>query len=138
MLKRIILGMIANSAALYVLDYFLANFCFLAAVAETCPAKPVGSLWIYLIGGIILGLVNGFIKPVLKLVSLPITFLTAGLFIFVINAIVIALFVWIINGLELENLHVLVLGDPRYITFLYAGVILGLFNLLTHWLVKNH
>lgn len=137
MLKRIILGIVANSAALYILDYFLANFCFLAAIAETCPAKPVGNIWIYLIGGIIFGIINGLTKPILKLVSLPITFLTAGLFIFVINAIVISLFVWLINALELTSLHVLVLGDPRWATFLYAGVILGLFNLFTHWLVKR-
>jgi len=47
----------------------------------------------------ILALLNSFIKPVLKIISLPITCLTLGLFSLVINTLVLYLAVWIGNGL---------------------------------------
>ena len=136
MIKRIILSIIANSAGLYIVDYFLKDFCFLNAAAAVCPEKPEISLIAFVIGGILLGVLNTFVKPILKLISMPITFLTAGLFMFVVNGLVLGLLVWIINTLALENLSVLVLDG--WITYIYAAVILGVFNILTHWLVKKH
>lgn len=136
MIHRFILSLIANSVGLYIVDYFLTNFCFLSETATTCPAKPEVSLTAFLIGGLLLGLLNISVKPLLKILSLPITFLTAGLFVFVINGFVLALLVWLLNALNLGSAHILVLGGA--LTYIYAAVILGLFNLATHWLVKSH
>jgi putative membrane protein len=44
-----------------------------------------------LLTAIVLGLVNGFVKPILLIISLPITCATLGLFIFVINALMLLL-----------------------------------------------
>ena len=44
-----------------------------------------------LLTAIVLGLVNGFVKPILLIVSLPLTCATLGLFIFVINALMLML-----------------------------------------------
>jgi putative membrane protein len=44
-----------------------------------------------LLTAIVLGLVNGFVKPILLVISLPITCATLGLFIFVINALMLML-----------------------------------------------
>jgi putative membrane protein len=56
----------------------------------------------------ILALLNTVIKPILKLITLPITFLTLGLFAFVLNAIMLYIAQWIGNtwfgtALHLEN-----------------------------------
>lgn len=137
MLSRIILSIIANSAGLYVVDYFLTNLCFVEQAATTCPVKPEFNFLAFAIAAVTLGLLNVSVKPFLKIISLPITFLTAGLFMFVVNGIVFGLLVWILNTLDLESLKVLVEGQNVFLTYLYAAIILGLFNILTHWLVRK-
>jgi len=52
-----------------------------------------------MIGGVILGLINSTIKPILKIITLPFFFLFLGLTIFVVNAIVLKLFSYIINDI---------------------------------------
>jgi len=137
MIRRAILSIIANSVALYLVDYLLTDLCFVDKVVESCSEKPEASILVFAIAGITLGLLNTFVKPLLKLISMPITFLTAGLFTFVINGFVFGLMVWLMNTLNLENLHIFVFGDSTWLTYLYAAIILGFFNITTHWLVKK-
>ena len=132
-----ILSIIANTAGLYVVDYFLTDLCFVGQAVEMCPAKPEFNLLVFVIAGFALGLLNLLVKPLLKIIALPITFLTAGLFMFVVNGLVFALLVWVLNTLDLETLKVLVEGQNVWLTYLYAAIILGLFNILTHWLVRK-
>ncbi len=54
-----------------------------------------GSWWQYLLVVIILGLANFIVKPILRLFSLPIILLTLGLFLIVVNALVLQLVVWL-------------------------------------------
>jgi putative membrane protein len=57
-----------------------------------------------LLTAIVLGLVNGFVKPILLIVSLPLTCATLGLFIFVINALMLMLVSLIPQlGFSVEN-----------------------------------
>jgi putative membrane protein len=137
MIRRIILAIIANSVALYLVDYFLTGICFVSEIVTSCPAQPESNIIIFAIAGIVLGLLNTFVKPLLKLISMPITFLTAGLFMFVINGFVFGLLVWLINTLNLQTMQVFIFGDNTWITYLYAAIILGLFNISTHWLIRK-
>ncbi|MCF7845945.1 MAG: phage holin family protein [Candidatus Peribacteraceae bacterium] len=137
MIRRTILSIIANSVGLYVVDYVLTDLCFVGNAVEVCPAKPDFNILVFLIAGIALGVLNLFIKPLLKIIALPITFLTAGLFMFIVNGLVFGLLVWILNTLDLTTLQVLVEGQNVWLTYLYAAIILGLFNIFTHWLVRK-
>ncbi|MCF7836674.1 phage holin family protein [Candidatus Gracilibacteria bacterium] len=137
MIRRIILAVIANSVALYLVDYFLGNLCLVSTTVTSCPAKPETNILIFVLAGIVLGLLNTFVKPILKLISMPITFLTAGLFMFVVNGIVFGLLVWLVNTLDLETVKIFVFGSNVWLTYIYAAVILGIFNILTHWLVRR-
>lgn len=58
----------------------------LLLVAGIVPGIEVANFYAALIAALILGLLNVFIKPILVLLTLPITILTLGLFMFVINA----------------------------------------------------
>ncbi len=138
MIKRFALALVANSVALYAIDYFVVDFCFLTETTDTCPAEVTGGVLAFILGGFLLGLLNFFVKPILKLFSMPITFLTVGLFMFVVNAAILWLLVWLVGALNLTGLNIIVAGEPVWLTYLYAAVVLGLFNLLTHWLVKHH
>ncbi len=57
-----------------------------------------------LIAAAVLGFVNMFIKPVLFVLTLPITVVTLGLFTFVINAMMLGLASWIAPGFHIESL----------------------------------
>ncbi len=63
----------------------------------------VDSVVTALIVAVVLGLLNTFLKPVLVLLTLPITFLTFGLFLLVINALMILLAGRIVAGFTVEN-----------------------------------
>jgi putative membrane protein len=71
---RMILRVLLNAFALYVADYLL----------DGIRLTGIGST---LIAGLVLGIVNAVIRPVLLLLTLPFTLLTLGLFIFVVNAL---------------------------------------------------
>ena len=137
MIRRIVLSIIANSIGLYLVDYFIGDLCFMSEAVASCPIKPEINLPVFIIAGIVLGILNTFIKPFLKLISLPITFLTAGLFMFIVNGVVFGLLVWLVNTLDLETLRIFVFGENIWLTYIYAAVILGLFNITTNWLVRK-
>ena len=56
-----------------------------------------------LIVAIVLGLLNFFVKPILVLLTLPITFFTLGLFLLVINTIMIELCDYFIDGFRINS-----------------------------------
>lgn len=60
-----------------------------------------GSLWSLLFVALVFGVLNTSIRPLLKLLSLPLLILTLGLFIFVINALMLMLTSWVSSLLGL-------------------------------------
>ncbi len=66
---------------------------------------------------IIIALINTFIKPFLEIISFPITFLTLGLFAFVINALLLMLAGFIAPGFEVDG----------FISALIGSILLSLF-----------
>jgi putative membrane protein len=57
--------------------------------------------WQFLLVAVIFSLVNTFIKPILKIITLPITAVTLGLFLLVINALMLLLTGWVSGQLDL-------------------------------------
>ena len=57
--------------------------------------------WKLALVALILALINSYLKPILKLLSFPITLLTVGLFAFVLNALLLLLVAWISGQLNL-------------------------------------
>ena len=66
---------------------WLVNTVALIAVAYLMPSIKVDTFVTALIAALVLGLVNAIIRPVLVLLTLPVTLLTLGLFIIVINGL---------------------------------------------------
>ena len=64
-----------------------------------------GSWWSLLFVALVFGVLNSSIRPLLKLLSLPIIVLTLGLFIFVINAVMLLITSWV-SGLLNLGFHV--------------------------------
>ncbi len=74
MVRRFLTKVLVSALAVYAADYFLAGF----AVSDGIRG--------YLVAGLVLGALNTFIRPILKLLALPLIMLTFGFFTFVINA----------------------------------------------------
>src|SRR5215217_8272663 len=55
------------------------------------------------IAGLVFGIVNTIVKPILVILSLPIVLITLGLFLFVINMAVLALTDWLVSGFNIEG-----------------------------------
>jgi putative membrane protein len=66
---------------------WLINALALIAVAYLMPSISVATFGAALVAALVLGLVNAVVRPVLVLLTLPVTVLTLGLFIFVINGL---------------------------------------------------
>jgi putative membrane protein len=80
------------------------------------PGVNIASFPVALIAGIVIGLVNAVVRPVLSFVSLPINFLTLGLFSFVINGICFWLASVLVPGFAVRGL----------LAFFLAPVVLSL------------
>jgi putative membrane protein len=66
-----------------------------AAVAVVDGFSFDGSLWQFLVVAAIVGLANAIVKPLLQLISLPLIVLTLGLFLMLVNALVLQFSVWL-------------------------------------------
>jgi len=68
--------------------------------------------WDHLIvAALLLGIVNAVIRPVILILTLPLTVLTLGLFILVVNGISLYLVAWLVPGFSLRGLGAAVLGS---------------------------
>ncbi|KRO16747.1 phage holin family protein [Lacticaseibacillus saniviri] len=74
------------------------------AYAQLAPGQlMVASLGTALAGAIVLGILNGLVRPILKFLSFPITILTFGLFLLVINALMLNLMTWFVPGIAFSS-----------------------------------
>lgn len=123
MIRNAILLVLMNALALYV-----------ATQALTGSFIVTGGIPGLAIAGLIFGILNSIVKPILKIVALPVVFLSAGLFIFVINGVILWLAKYTLWILAFENIAIIIKGG--LITWLYAVLILGVINIVMHWLVR--
>ncbi len=93
---------------------WLINAVALLAVAYVLPSIRVDSFGTALVAALVLGLVNTILRPLLILLTLPVTILTLGLFILVINGILFWLVGSFLSGFHVNGLLAGVLGAIVY------------------------
>lgn len=96
---RILTWLITNTLAVAAAAWLIDGIAFTGA--RQWPAELQAKGLTVLAVGAILGIVSSVVKPVVKLLSLPITVLTLGLFLWVINALMLALTGWLARQLDL-------------------------------------
>jgi len=92
-----------------VLVKVLLNALLVLALSWALPGVEVGGFWSALIVAIILGFLNIFVKPLLIAVTIPVTILSLGLFLLVINALVIQMVAWIVEDFYVSSFWVALL-----------------------------
>lgn len=101
---KLLLGWVLNALALLAVAYLLPNI-------------HVASFASALVASLIIGLVNILIRPVLIVLTLPITVLTLGLFILVINGLLFYFVGQSLQGFHVDTLVAGVLGALLYSVF---------------------
>ncbi len=83
----------------------------LLLVSSLVPGIEVDGFYTALIAAIVIGLLNLFVKPILVLLTLPITVLTLGLFLFVINAFLFWFAASFIEGFAVDGFLAALVGS---------------------------
>ena len=110
---------------LMLLARWIVNAAALVLVAYIYPGVHVESFMAALFAALPLGLVNAVIRPLLVILTLPVTLLTLGLFLFVINALCFWLVAELIPGFTVGGFGAALLGSILY----------SLLTLVTSWLL---
>lgn len=98
-------------AAMRFLFRVLLNAVALLVAAWLIPGVHITGPLPAILSGLLLGVVNALVRPVLLLLTLPFTLLTLGLFIFVVNAICFALTAGLVQGFEVSGFLAALLGS---------------------------
>jgi putative membrane protein len=82
----------------------------LAVAAYIVPGMHIDNLMTLLVAAFLLGLVNAVIRPVLVFLTLPISIVTLGLFLFVINGLMLLLVAALLPGFTIHGLVPAIIG----------------------------
>ena len=77
------------------------------------------------LAGLLLGVVNAVVRPIFFFLTLPLTILTLGLFLFVVNGAMLGLVGWLLGGVEIDGFLPAVLG----------AIVVGLVSWVASWFV---
>lgn len=86
-----------------IIGIILLNGLLVYLASVLTNGVSVESYWTAVIAGILLGFANSFIKPILTVLTLPITILTLGLFLLVINAAMVLLVDTLMPGFDVAG-----------------------------------
>lgn len=109
-----IIRILGNSAAIYAAYLAVPGFVF------TGGLKELG------LAGLILGLLNLLVRPIVKVISFPIIILTLGLFTLVINALMLWLVDYFFHFIIIESTYALVI----------ATIVIGIVNMIVSFITK--
>jgi putative membrane protein len=114
-MMRFIIRILANSLAVYLAAYFI-------------DGVTVSGDWrIFLLCGLVLSLINIIVKPILKLISLPLIIISLGLFSLVINILTIWLLTKFVHQIVISGLAALI----------FTTIIVSIVNWLVSFLFKK-
>ena len=132
-MRSFIVRVLINGLALWIASWILpgldiSSSATTAAVANTGVTQgteTIGIILAYLFIGLIFGVVNAFVRPLVSFLSLPITILTLGLFTIVINAAMLYLTSWLSSY---TPVHFTI--DSFFWTAVLAAIIITLISLV--------
>lgn len=104
---------------------WLASAAAVWLTAELVPGVSIASFWTALGVAFVLGFLNTVVRPILVFLTLPVTLLTLGLFLLVVNAAVLGLSAWFVPGFTIGGFGSAVL----------ASLVLALVSSVIGWLL---
>ena len=111
---KLIIRLVINVLALLIVEYIIPGF-------------HLASIWTAVVAAVIIGVVNTFIKPILQLVTLPISILTLGLSAFLLNVFLLWSVTLLVPGFTIDS----------FMTALIASILLTLITWFLHKLAND-
>ena len=102
---------------IYMLGLFLAS--------ALVPGVSISGAWTFILAAVLLGLVNAFVRPVAFVLTLPITLVTLGLFLFVLNAGMFALVAAMLDNFVVAG----------FWSALFGAIILSITSTVASWYI---
>lgn len=138
-MRRFVVRVIINALALWLATWILPGMHIAStSIVSNNGAGPEGTANIintmlaYLFIGLIFGVVNAFVKPIVKFLSLPVTILTLGLFTIVVNAAMLWLTAWVSTFTPIQFTI-----DDFFWTAIFAALIISVVSMFTSNLGKS-
>ncbi len=100
--------------------YFLVMAVVMLILSRILPGFQLSGIGPAIWASIILGIVNAIVRPILFVLTLPLTILTLGLFMFILNAIILFIVAALVPGFRING----------WGTAIIAAIILGIVNML--------
>ena len=104
---------------------WIVNAAALLLVAYLYPGVQVESFFAAAMAALVLGLINAVVRPILVILTFPVTLLTLGLFLFVINALLFWFVAEIVQGFHVTGFMAALIGSLLY----------SLITLVTSWVL---
>jgi len=133
-MRKIVVRVLVNAVALWIAGWILPGISVTATGnggLETSNAT-LNTALAYLFIGLVFGVVNALVKPIVKVLSLPVTILTLGLFTIVINAAMLWLTAWLSSY---TPVHFTI--DSFFWTAILAAVVISIVSMLMSGLTKS-
>lgn len=89
------------------------------------PGVSISGAWSFILAALLLGLVNGLVRPVAFLLTLPLTVVTLGLFLFVLNAAMFGLVAAMLDDFSVGG----------FWSALFGAVIVSLTSTIASWYI---
>jgi putative membrane protein len=112
---------------LFFIFRLVLNALALMVVTNLIPGITIQSFPYAILAALVIGLVNALVRPLLELLSLPITILTLGLFSLVINALMFGLAAWITPGFSVDGF------GPAF----WGGLLYAVLATVISWIVTE-
>jgi len=105
---------------------WVATALAIGVAAQVLPGIQLDGLWAAIVAALLLGLVNVTLRPILLLLTLPLTVVTLGLFALVVNGAMLVLVASVVKGVHVAGFGSAVLG----------AILISLVGSLLTWLLQ--
>jgi len=103
--------------------------CLYAVVTYVDGVIYTGGWWFFVIGGFSMGILNAIVKPIIKIISLPLIFLSGGLFLIVINGALLWLLQYFLSVAAFKDVAI---TFPNLGAYAIGALVFGLVNFITN------
>lgn len=130
MFSKLLITIALNAFALFVVQSFIGDDKFL--ITANFP------IFAYTCIGIVMGILNFIVKPILSLLSLPFVFLTFGLFLSIINMFMLYLNEYLFSEIFTpEILGITFIISGGWVTYFIASILLSFLNSVLHFIIRK-
>ena len=111
---------------------FLLRVLIVAAglwvASKLVPGITITDGWSLLWAALVLGIMNALVRPVIIILTLPLTILTLGLFLLVINAAMLSLVAWMLDGVTVAG----------FWSAFFGSIVISITGWLGSWFIGDH